>query len=95
MKTIFRIIVILVVATLVGGLFYGAVTSVSSSTGQTSMSERPASDFARPDGDREEGGGGFPVEAFKSLAIISIICAVYLNIFKKLAVNKPILKTIT
>ncbi|MFN8382293.1 MAG: hypothetical protein U0V02_10155 [Anaerolineales bacterium] len=95
MKTIFRIIVILLVATLVGGLFYGAVTSGSSSTGQTNFSERPGGEFARPDGDREHGGGGFPVEAVKNLAIISIICAVYLNVFKKSAVNKPILKPIT
>jgi len=95
MKTIFRIIVILVVTTLVGGLFYGAVTSGSSSTGQTSMSERPTGDFPRPDGDHEEGSGGFPVESIKNLAIISIICAVYLNIFKKPAIIKPILKPIS
>jgi hypothetical protein len=41
MKTIFKVLVILVVAILVGGLFYGAVTASSSGTDQTAMSERP------------------------------------------------------
>lgn len=94
MKTIFRIIIILLVATLIGGLFYGAVSSGSSSAGQTSFSERPGGDFARPDGDREHGGGGFPVESIKNLAIISIICALYLNFVKKPVVSKPVLKPI-
>ena len=81
MKTISRIIIILLVATLIGGLFYSVVNAGSSSTSQTSMSERPEGDFARPDG--EEGGISFPAESIKNLAIISIICALYLNVFKK------------
>ncbi|MBK8784096.1 MAG: hypothetical protein IPO22_20410 [Anaerolineales bacterium] len=95
MKTISRIIIILLVATLVGGLFYGAVTSGSSSTGQTSLSERPTGDFPRPDGDeREDSGISFPAESIKSLAIISIVGAVYLNFVKKSDQKKPILRPI-
>jgi hypothetical protein len=95
MKIISRIMIILLVAALVGGLFYSVVAAGSSSTNQTSISERPAGNFSRPDGDREEGGGGFPVDSIKNLAIISIICAVYLNFIKKPAVKKPILKPST
>ena len=82
MKTLFKILVIFVVAILVGGMFYGAVTATSSGTNQTSMSERPA----RADGefaphDDEDGAGGlqFPADAVKNLAIISIVSMIYLN----------------
>ena len=95
MKTISRMITILLVATLIGGLFYSAVSAGSSSTSQTSISERPTGDFPQPDGDREEGGISFPAESIKSLAIISIVCALYLNVIKKFAVKKPVLKPIT
>ena len=95
MKTISRIIIILLVATLIGGLFYSAVSAGSSSTSQTSISERPTDDFARPDGDQDEGGISFPAESIKSLAIISIVGAVYLNVIKKISVRKPTLKPIS
>lgn len=95
MKTFPRIIIILLVATLIGGLFYSAVSAGSSSTSQTSISERPTGDFPRPDGDQEEGGISFPAESIKSLAIISIVSAVYLNIVKKFTAKKPILKMIS
>lgn len=92
MKTISRMIIILLVATLIGGLFYSAVSAGSSSTSQTSISDRPTGDFPQPDGD--EGEISFPAESIKSLAIISIVCAVYLNVVKKFAVKKPTLKPI-
>lgn len=94
MKTISRMIIILLVATLIGGLFYSAVSAGSSSTSQTSISERPTGDFPQPDGDRDEGEISFPAESIKSPAIISIVCAVYLNVVKKFAVKKPTLKPI-
>ncbi len=95
MKTISRIIIILLAAMLIGGLFYSVVNVGSSSTSQTSISERPTGDFPRPDGDQEEGGIAFPAESIKSLAIISIVSAVYLNFVKKPAQKKSLLKPIT
>ena len=95
MKTISRIVIILLVATLIGGLFYSAVSSGSSPTDQTTISERPTGDFPRPDGDMDEGEISFPAESIKSLAIISIVCAVYLNVVKKFAAKKPTLRPIT
>ncbi len=83
MKTISRIIIILLAATLIGGLFYSVVSAGSSSTSQTSISEGPTGDFPQPDDDREEGGISFPVESIKSLALISIACAAYLNVAKR------------
>ena len=95
MKTISRIIIILLVTTLIGGLFYSAVSAGSSSTDQTTISERPTGDFPQPDGDIDEGEISFPAESIKSLAIISIVCAAYLNVVKKFAVKKPTLRPIT
>jgi hypothetical protein len=99
MKVIFKILVILVVAVLVGGLFYSAVTATSSGTNQTSMSERPTdgdfpSDGVRPE--REDDGAiQFPVDAVKNLVIISVIAAIYLNVGrlfggKKSMANPPL-----
>ena len=96
MKTISRIIIILLVATLIGGLFYSVVNAGSSSMSQTSISERSAGDFPQPDDEEfEEGGIAFPAESIKSLAILSIVSAVYLNFVKKSDRKKPILKPVT
>jgi len=92
MKTISRVIIILLVAALIGGLFYSVVNAGSASTSQTSISERPVGDFPLPDEDRDEGEISFPAESIKSLAIISIVGAVYLNVIKKISVRKPTLK---
>ncbi len=85
MKTLFKILAILIVAILVGSLFYTAVTTVSSAStsSQTAIGERPLppdGEF-RPEGE-EEGSLQFPAEALKSLAIISAVGALYLNIPK-------------
>jgi hypothetical protein len=93
MKTIFRILVILVVAVLVGGMFYGIVTA-SSSTSQTSISERPAGDFTLHDRENGTGGIQFPADAIKNLAIISIISVVYLNAQKWLGRKKLAAKVV-
>ena len=93
MKTISRMIIILLAAVLIGGLFYSVVNAGSSSTSQTSISERPAGDFPQPES--KVGGISFPAESIKSLAIISIFSALYLNVFKKISVKKNTLKPIT
>lgn len=79
MKTIFKTLVILVVAVLIGGVFYGVVTANSSGSTQQTSLERPTDgEFARPDLD-ESGGFQFPFDAVKNLVIISVIAAIYLN----------------
>jgi hypothetical protein len=85
MKTIFKILVILVVAALVGGLFYGVVTATSSGTSQS----RPVNEqFNRPNRVGEAGGIQFPADSIKSLAIISLVSLVYLNAPKWLGRKK-------
>jgi len=92
MKTIFNILVILVVAVLVGGLFYGVATATSSGTSQSSMSERPSDGQFSPR-DREGAGGiQFPAESVKNLAIISIIGVICLNAIKWLDRKKSTVK---
>ena len=92
MKTIFKILVILVVGVLVGGLFYSVVTATSSGTGQSSLTERPADGQFSPH-DRESAGGvQFPADAVKNLAIISIVSVVYLNATKWFSRKKPALE---
>ena len=60
MNTIFKILVILVVAVLVGGLLYGVVTAISSSSqsprfaeGSSNEQIPPDGNFDRPDHDGE------------------------------------------
>jgi hypothetical protein len=85
MKTMFKILVILVVAVLVGGLFYGVVTATSSGTGQSSLTEGSANEQFTTDSqfsphDQEDVGGiQFPADAVKNLAIISMVSVIYLN----------------
>jgi hypothetical protein len=93
MKTIFRILIILTLAALVGGLFYSVVTATSSGVSQTSVKEGPAGEF-NPHG-REEGTGGiqFPADSVKNLAIISIVGVFYLSVARLLngkKLNMPV-----
>ena len=99
MKTIFKTLVILVLAVLVGSLFYGAVTVISSGTDQSSMPARstdgqfPADgEFSPHDREGDVGGLQFPADAVKNLAIISIVSVVYLNAPKLLRRKKPALQ---
>lgn len=87
MKTIFQVLVILVVAILVGGLFYGAVTASSSGTDQTAMSERPHSEGGF---ERQSGGIQFPADAVKNLLIITVIAALYVNISRWIKKAGPV-----
>ena len=99
MKTIFKILVIVVVAVLVGSLFYGAVTVISSGTDQSFMPARPTDgefpadgEFSPHDRQGDVGGLQFPADAVKNLAIISIVSVVYLNAPKLLRRKKPALQ---
>lgn len=93
MKTIFKILVIIVLAVLVGSLFYGVVTAISSGTNQLSISARPVDgEFARPDREGDAGGLQFPADSIKNLAIISIISIIYLNVPKLWKRKKPTLQ---
>jgi hypothetical protein len=82
MKTIFRILAILVVAALIGGAIYTAVSAAGSATTGGESGEftgdrppRPEGEF-RPDGDRDgdfEGGLMLPFGAVKSLVLMGVI----------------------
>ncbi len=96
MKTIFRILVILVLAAVVSGVFYGVVTATSSGTDQSSRHERPADGEFPADGQMSHSGRGeadgmqFPADAIKNLAIISIVGAIYWNAVRWLGRKRPI-----
>ena len=95
MKTLFRILVIMVVAVLIGGAFYGAVTASSSGTDGTSIQERPRPDgfpAERPEGEDFEGGIQFPAEMIKSLVIMTVVATASLNLPKLFNWKKPNLK---
>lgn len=80
MKVIFKILVILVVAALVSGLFYAAVTGTSSGNSQLSTSERPTNgEFTPRDREGSNGGVQFPMDSVKNLLIISTISLVYVQ----------------
>lgn len=81
MKILFKILIILVVAVLVGGLFYGVVTAFSSGyTTQVSLSERPANpEFNRAERPSGAGGLQFPMDSMKNLLIISVIAVMYVH----------------
>jgi hypothetical protein len=81
MNTLFRILVILVVASLIGGAIF-ALVNVAAAASQQSSSHRPEGDRHRPEGGERDGpdGGIFlPFGMIKNLVVISIIAAVYLN----------------
>ena len=85
MKTFFRVLIILVIASIIGGMMYVGVNASSSATGSANFEEggeRPSlpegAEF-RPEGDREErdGGFGFPVGVLKALVLMSIAGGAY------------------
>jgi hypothetical protein len=91
MKTIFRVLVILVVAAIVGGTIFAAVNHVSAGAGPQRAFEEGNRPF-RPDGDRErtQGGFGLPFGVVKSLVIISIIAAIYFNVIRFFGKKKTV-----
>ena len=82
MKTLLRVLIILVVASLISGLMYAAVNASSSSNGSSLDGGRPSGQF-RPDGDGEHeerggrGGFGFPGGVIKALVLMSIAGGIY------------------
>ena len=91
MTTLYRILIILVVASIVGGAIYMAVGS-GDSAGQPSAPIR-SGDQPRPEGGEDrEGGDGLPFGILKSLVIMSVASGVYLAGNKLLSKNlKPVL----
>lgn len=92
MNTLFRVLTILVIATIIGGLMYvGVSTSNSSTNGFPEFEggrERPpfaeGSEF-RPDGDNdgergERGGFGFPGGIIKAVVLMSVAGGIYSGI---------------
>ncbi|MDD2921694.1 MAG: hypothetical protein PHQ36_05345 [Anaerolineales bacterium] len=91
MKTLFRILVILVVASLIGGVIFALVNMNDSASQQRSAFQRPEGERHRPEGgDRDRLGGSIflPFGMIKNLAVISIIAAIYLNVGKLFAGKK-------
>jgi hypothetical protein len=83
MKTLFRVLVILVAASIIGGLMYAGVSASGSSTANFEEGEgRPqlpeGAEF-RPDGEREEREGGFgvPTGIVKAVGLMSLAGGVY------------------
>jgi hypothetical protein len=84
MKTLFRILVILVVTAIVGGLMYAGVSASGSSTANFEDGEgRPqlpdGAEF-RPEREEHEGrdgGFGFPGGVIKSLVLMSLAGGIY------------------
>ena len=96
MKTILKILLILVVAVMIGGAFYGAVTASSSRTDGATLQERPQPDdfpldgeFTPPDREDFDGGVQFPAEMVKNLVIMTVVATAYLNVTKYLGRKKP------
>jgi hypothetical protein len=91
MKVLFRILVILVAASLVGGAMFALVNVSGNGSRKNSFQQRegngqfnPNGGF-RPEGDREGGRGGALGLGFglvKNLVVVAIIAIVYLNATK-------------
>ncbi|NOT03912.1 MAG: hypothetical protein HOP27_04865 [Anaerolineales bacterium] len=86
MTTLYRILIILVVATIIGGAIYMAVGG-GSSVGQQSAPIR-SRDQPRPEGGEGREEGELPFGILKSLVIMSVASGVYLA-GNKLFSNKP------
>lgn len=85
MKTLFRVLVILVVTAIIGGLMYAGVTASGSAATFTNFEEgqerpqRPDGAEFRPDGEREEreGGAGLPAGVIKALFLMTVAGGAY------------------
>ena len=87
MTTLYRILIILVVATIIGGAIYIAVGG-GDSAGQQPPQMR-SDGHSRPEGgEGREGGDGLPFGILKSLVIMSVASGVYLA-GNKLFSKKP------
>lgn len=81
MRILLRALIILVVASLIGGLLYMAVVNVSDSASSSSFAVgRPGDDGLRLEGgerDDREGGFGFPGGIIKALVLMTIAGGIY------------------
>jgi hypothetical protein len=93
MKIIFRIIMILAAAMMIGGALYAMVDRGGSSSPQTPAFENgdrpegfpPSGEFVpgvRPERDGPDGASFLPAGVLKSLLIISIVSVIYLTLGK-------------
>jgi len=98
MKTIFRVLVILIAAAIVGGIIFVLVGNTAFNTRSgfdrhggnelrpgDNAEFRPDENFApRPERDREEFSGGlfFPGGVLKGLLVVSVVMLVWLNVGK-------------
>ena len=106
MKIIFRILIILIAAAIVGGIIFVLVGNNTSDTRSgfdrqgnaefrpgNNAESRPDENFApRPERDREEFGGGFlfPGGVIKGLLVVSVVMAVWLNAGKLFGRRKAV-----
>ena len=91
MNTLFRVLIILVVAVIIGGLMYvGVSASNSSNNGFPEFEggrQRPEGSEFRPEGDHdgeqgERGGFGFPGGIIKALVLMTIAGSIYSGIVR-------------
>lgn len=89
MNTLFRVLIILVVAVIIGGLMYvGVSASNSSNNGFPEFEggrQRPEGSEFRPEGDHdgergERGGFGFPGGIIKALVLMTVAGSIYSGI---------------
>jgi hypothetical protein len=100
MKIIFRTLVILLAAALVGGIIFALVGNTSQTSSgfdrHGGAEFRPGDngeDFApRPERDREEFGGGFffPEGVIKGLLVVSMAMVIWLNVGRLFSRRKAI-----
>ena len=84
MKTLFRVLIILVAASLIGGLMYAGVSASGPTTSLPNFEEgeeRPelpeGMEFRPEGGERDEGGLGFPGGVIKAIVLMSIAGGIY------------------
>jgi hypothetical protein len=76
MNTLYRILVILVVAAIIGGAIYMSVGGGSSSS--QGAFQRSEGGQIRPEGGERDTGGGLPFGVAKTLAVVSLVGAAYM-----------------
>jgi hypothetical protein len=87
MTTLYRILIILVVASIIGGAIYIAIGGGSTASQQPPQMR--SGDRPRPEGGEDgEGGDGLPIGILKSLVIMSVASGMYVA-GNKLFSKKP------
>lgn len=80
MKTLFRVLIILVAASIIGGLMYAGVSAAGTTSFEGERPQMPEGAEFRPEreehGERE-GGFGFPGGVIKSLVLMSVSGGIY------------------